>query len=136
MIEVYTDGSGTSMDKAGGWGFVIIIDGEKVHEDNGHLEKATNNVAELTAAVMGLEYVDQNLNTNDEIVLVSDSQLVLGYANGSFKIKALHLTQLYNRLRILYKKLNAETRWVKGHSGDIYNEECDKLAKAARLLKE
>ncbi len=132
MIEIYTDGSGTTADKPCGWAFVVVKDGEKVHEQNGSLPKGTNNVAELTAAVKGLAYAALNYR-DEEVILVSDSQLVLGYASGGYKIKALHLADLYCKLRKLYNYLEADGRWVKGHSGDEYNELCDKLAKSARL---
>lgn len=134
MIEVYTDGSGTTSDKPCGWAFVIVEDGEKVFEDSGYLEKGTNNVAELTAAVKGLAYVTLNKKGHD-VILVSDSKLVLNYANGTYRIKAMHLTDLYCKLRRLYKHLKADGRWVKGHSGDEHNERCDELAKSARLLE-
>ena len=53
-IEVYSDGSATTADKAGGWGSVIVIDGALHKELSGHLESATNNDAELEAAIQGL----------------------------------------------------------------------------------
>lgn len=133
MIEIYTDGSGTVGDKPCGWGYVIVEDGEKVFEDCGSLPKGTNNVAELTAAVKGLAYAALYKKGHDKYVLVSDSQLVLNYADGNYRIKAMHLTDLYCKLRRLYNHLNAEGRWVKGHSGDEHNERCDELAKTARL---
>ncbi len=133
-IEVYTDGSATTRDLPGGWAFVVLVDGTKTHEASGHLSKATNNVAEITAAIEGLSYVAgmQGLVGSDEIVLVSDSQLVLKYATGEYKCKAFHLAPLFIKLRNLHGQLNLKTRWVKGHSGDTYNEQCDKLAKSAR----
>ena len=132
MIEVYTDGSGTTANTPCGWGFVIVKDGEKIHEQSGSLPKGTNNVAELTAAVKGLAYVVLN-HKDEDVVLVSDSQLVLGYASGNYRLKAMHLTELYCKLRRLYNHLGADGRWVKGHSGDEHNERCDELAKTARL---
>ena len=138
MIEVFCDGSGNTFDSDGGYGFRVLLEGNVVHEGSGYLQKATNNVAEVTAAIRGLEWVKTaRLNSilpqdAGEVVLVSDSQLALGYASGRYQCKALHLTQLYIELRQLYKELDASVRWVKGHSGDINNDACDKLAKAAR----
>jgi ribonuclease HI len=141
-IEVYADGSGNTFDSDGGFGFRILIDNSVYKEGSGYLPKATNNVAEITAAIAGLEELkrcissDPIFSTSDiSITLVCDSQLVLGYASGKYKCKALHLTQLYVKLRQLYKELNCETRWVRGHSGEEHNEACDKLAKAARNEK-
>ena len=134
MIEIYTDGSGTTATKPCGWAFVIVQDGVAIHEQCGSLPKGTNNVAELTAAIKGLAYaIVQGYHTKHEITLVSDSQLVLGYADGSYKIKALHLASLYVKLKKLYTYSKATGRWVKGHTGNTNNERCDKLAKSARL---
>jgi ribonuclease HI len=133
-IEVFTDGSATTADKPGGWAFVILVDGVKYQEGFGHLAKATNNVAELTAGVEGLRHVagDPFLCSAEEITLISDSQLVLHFADNTWQCKKFHLVSLTIELRKLYSSLKANTRWVKGHSGDPNNERCDELAKAAR----
>lgn len=139
LIEVYSDGSGNTFDSDGGYGWRLVVDGTLISEGNGYLPSATNNVAEITAAIKGLEAATQYLyaqplqsQTPPKVVLVADSQLVLGYANGSYKCKALHLTTLYIQLRKVFKAAGADTRWVKGHSGNEHNEKCDQLAKAAR----
>lgn len=142
LVEVYSDGSGNTFDSDGGYGWRLVINGVLVGEGNGYLSSATNNVAELTAAIKGLEAATTYIHNlplqpsvTPKVVLVADSQLVLGYANGSYKCKALHLTTLYIQLRKVFKAIGADTRWVKGHAGDEHNEGCDKLAKAARLGK-
>jgi ribonuclease HI len=139
LIEVYSDGSGTTGDLPGGYGYVVCVNGIKVAEGSGHLPKATNNVAELTAAISGLEYaashdlagVDGSCS-DINVVLVSDSQLVLGYASGAYQCRKPHLLPLMLQLRKVYRQLGATTRWVKGHNGDPNNERCDVLAKSAR----
>ncbi len=138
-IEIYSDGSGNTFNSDGGYGAVIVVDGVMIKELSGYLTKATNNVAELTAAIQGLKYADayiQAVKLKDyEVTLISDSQLTLGYANGKYLCKALHLGKLNIEIKGLYNKLNANTRWVKGHSGDKYNERCDVLAGDARSTK-
>lgn len=142
-IEVYTDGSATTADKPGGWAYVIVVEGQKQSEGSGHLPKATNNVAEITAAIEGLKAASlyaANANGNAgrapgstyDIELVSDSQLVLRYATGEYQCRKYHLIPLYIQLKKHFQAAKATTRWVRGHSGDTYNEQCDKLAKAAR----
>lgn len=131
MTEIYTDGSATTHDQPGGWSFIVVVNGVKVHSASGGIQNATNNIAELTAAVEGLKYAAAN-NLTTPLILVADSQLVLHFADGTWNCKKLHLALLANTLNKLFKQLNASTRWVKGHNGDKFNEECDVLAKAER----
>lgn len=139
LIEVYSDGSGNTFDSDGGYGWRLVVDGTMLAEGNGYLAKATNNVAEITAAIEGLRYAAAYVQQPSvqqsgphSVVLVADSQLVLGYATGAYQCKALHLTALYIELKKAFKAVGATTRWVRGHSGDEHNEGCDQLAKAAR----
>lgn len=147
-LEVYSDGSATSDDLPGGYGWVLVVDGVKVSEGSGHMPNASNNDAELEAAIQGLasafryvnsqfravslEEMDQPLIFHN-VTLVSDSQIILNWANGTWRFKQEDKIQKYNNLTKLMRLLSADTRWVKGHSGEIFNERCDRLANAARL---
>jgi len=139
LIEVYSDGSGNTMASDGGFGWRIVVDNVLLEEGSGYLPRATNNVAEITAAIEGLKRASaiilQNGWTIAEVVLVSDSQLVLGYASGKWRCKAEHLKPLCRDLQQVYNQVDGDTRWVRGHSGDTHNEGCDKLAKAGRESK-
>ena len=99
---------------------------------------APYNDAELIAAIKGLEYaVELVISAGDmefehEVTLCSDSQLVLGWANGDYRFKQEEKMTLYLDLIRLVKKLGVTTRWVRGHNGDLWNERCDELANLAR----
>ena len=139
-IEVYSDGSATVATKPGGYGWVICFDGIKKSEGSGHMELASNNDAEMEGAIQGLAHVLQMRNNGfllieaHEVWLVSDSQLILGWADGSYKFKQASKKIKYDQLRWLVAKLNVKTRHVFGHTGDEHNERCDKLANIARKL--
>lgn len=139
LIEVYSDGSGNTLASDGGYGWRIVIDGAFHEEGSGYIPQATNNIAEITAAIEGLtrtsSIIQQNGWTMSKVVLISDSQLVLGYASGKWRCKAEHLKPLCQRLQFIYNCVDAETRWVRGHNGDEHNEAVDKLAGAARKNK-
>jgi len=133
MISVYTDGSSHAKGgQPGGWAYFIVSDGVPLNCNAGNNQSTTNNVMELTAAIEGLQFV-KNLTGQKSwqpvrVELVSDSEYVLGIASGAFEpVKNLELAY---RLQSLVKALGAKTRWVRGHSGDIFNEGCDTLAKA------
>ncbi len=139
-IEVYSDGSAQTAATAGGWGAVIVIDGEVRKELSGYSESATNNDMELAGAVHGLEYVWNSimngeipvLSSADTVTLISDSEIILNWANGKYKFKQADKLPQYERLRASVKTLNVKTKWVRGHSGDRFNERCDRLANLAR----
>jgi ribonuclease HI len=162
-IEVYTDGSATVATKPGGYGWVMVVDGAKHSEGNGHMEKASNNDAEMEAAIQGLvavykfilekqckhpgcedgviyEDVDGPKHSASacpglhgwQVFLVSDSQLILGWADGGYKFKQLDKMDKYHQLKGLVARMKVKTRWVRGHSGDEHNERCDKLANEGR----
>lgn len=143
-IEVYSDGSATSDCKPGGYGWVMVKDGVKHSEGNGHMDRASNNDAELEAAIQGLIAVFkvlpmhtlENGGTQPRVELVSDSQLVLGWADGTYRFKQAAKMDKFNALRALVQRMGVTTRWVRGHMGDEHNERCDKLANEARTGKE
>lgn len=134
-IEVFSDGSATIAAKPGGYGWVLVLDGTKHSEGNGHLEKSTNNDAEMEAAIYGLIAAQKYVLVNPgdyEVILCSDSQITLGWANGTYKFKQEAKYKRFEILKELMVRLKAKTRWVRGHSGDLHNERCDKLATLGR----
>lgn len=141
-IEVYSDGSATTKDKPGGYGWVMVIDGIKYSEGKGHMPGASNNDAEMEAAIQGLAAVLKHVNLSCfptgpySVTLVSDSQLILGWASGVYRFKQQDKYAKYKQLEFLVNRLSAKTRHVKGHSGDEHNERCDKLANLGRTQKE
>ena len=143
-IEIYTDGSATTKDKPGGWAWVLVVDGEKHSEGSGYLSHATNNDAELEAAIQGLialkGFIDTPCSPEEFIkaqplikTLVSDSEIVLGWITGAYRFRQLDKIDKFKELQLLVKLLEVKTRWIEGHTGHIYNERCDQLAKEARL---
>ena len=132
MISVYADGSSTGRsNKPGGWSYIIVKDGLVLTEDHGGDAKTTNNRMELLGAIEGLRALIQHQTIPPEAVeLVSDSQYTLGMASGEYHPKKN--IDLATELRRLAIKTDAKTRWVRGHSKDAYNEQCDTLAKQGK----
>ncbi len=137
-INVYSDGSGTVATKSAGYGYVVVVDGVKRYEGSGHLEFGTNNDAELQGAIEGLDSIHYNFELEDltDVWLVSDSEIVLGWADGTRAFRQEDKMSKYQQLRNLMAEFKVKTCWVPGHAGEIYNERCDKLANAARLKKD
>lgn len=140
-IELYTDGSATTNETPGGYGWVIVIDGIKHSEGSGHMVNASNNDAELEAAVQGLTKINEVFYQCDDplcfptdtVTLVADSQLVLGWASGKYRFRQLNKLDKFKQFQLLINLLEVKTRWVEGHTGHVHNERCDELANEARL---
>lgn len=93
-----------------------------------YLGNATNQQAEIAAACIGLE----SLNEPCKVTVMSDSRYVIQTMLGKFRKK----TNLdwWKRLEEASKKQTIEWEWVKGHSGHEIHEIADKTARAIAAL--
>lgn len=123
MLIIYTDGSCLSNPGgAGGWAICIIEENGIEFILSGGEKSTTNNRMELKAIIEALSCVPNN----GECVIYTDSQLCINCATGKWKRKAnLDLWEEYN---IVSQGKMISFEWVKGHSGNKYNEIVDKLA--------
>lgn len=137
-IIVYTDGGCSGNPGPGGWGIVVIANGE-ARQLSGGEKNTTNNRMELTAAISALSVIQNTPSFNGKKIIVNiDSQYV---KNGitvwikSWKQKGWKTADkkpvknqdLWQQLDVLNSNLNVEWNWVKGHAGIEYNEICDQL---------
>jgi len=108
---------------AGAW--LTDGDGTTVAEIAEGLGETTNNVAEYTAAILGLERAAE-LGART-VVLRSDSQLLVHQLNGRYRVKTEHLQPLYRRVRALAAGFDRVTF---EHVPREANVEADRLANA------
>ena len=136
-IKIFTDGACRGNPGPGGYGSIIRVQG-KDKELRGSAKNTTNNIMELTAAVVALK----QLKEPSEVELTSDSQYLVkgmtewikgwirkGWVTASkqpVKNKDIwvELNQLNNTHKITWL-------WVRGHTGHAENERCDQLANMA-----
>lgn len=141
-VTIYTDGGADPNPGAGGWGAVLIL-GEQIEELSGGEEHTTNNRMELTAALRALEALKQPC----QIEFYTDSQYL---KNGitqwmakwvlrdwrDSKDEPVQNVDLWQALREAIQAHDITWKWVRGHTGDKYNERADQLATAARPKRE
>ena len=122
MNRIYTDGSCIGNPGKGGWAFILINqDNEEIHISDCDMN-TTNNRMEMKAVVEGLKF----LSEKESCIIYSDSKLVINCATNKWKRKSnLDLWKEYDK--VSYNK-NIEFIWVKGHSGNEYNELVDEMA--------
>jgi len=122
-IHVWTDGGASPNPGPAGIGVVIVNNGEQ-RELSEYLGHGTNNIAELTAILRGLEEVADRTRP---VLVYTDSGYSIGLLAKNHKAKLNQ--ELVAKLRDLTRQFR-DLRFVKvlGHSGVALNERCDQLA--------
>jgi len=138
QVTIYTDGGADPNPGTGGWAAVLIdpLSG-KHREISGGEPRTTNNRMELTAAIRALEALKQPC----KVRLVTDSlylrkgvtQWLPGWIARGWRRKdgELQNEDLWRRLSELIRLHEIRWDWTKGHAGDRWNEQADKLATQA-----
>lgn len=136
-LRIYTDGACRGNPGPGGWG-VVFLYGKHEKHFKGYDPKTTNNRMELQAAIFALSHLKERC----DVTLVTDSQYVrLGItqwlANWKAKgwktaaKKPVKNQDLWIALDALSNTQQVHWQWVKGHNGDVHNEQADLLANQA-----
>lgn len=131
MVVVYADGSckPTNPGPAGA-GFVVIEDGKVTNEVGIFLGDGTNNIAEISALKYALKFLKSKNMNDEEILIKTDSQYVIGIFSKAWKAKA-NIELIEETKIILSDFSNISFEWVKGHSKEKYNDLVDLAAKKA-----
>ncbi len=125
-LIIYTDGASRNNPGEAGAGVFIMQDDEPVARIARYLGTATNNVAEYTAAIIGLEHAVK-LEVS-RVKLFADSELLVKQLNGQYRVKNEGLKPLYNRAKELIAKIGSvEVQYIPR----AQNREADALANKA-----
>ena len=135
-INIYTDGACSGNPGIGGWGVVIQKKNSKLIYLNGGSLKTTNNQMELTAAIEALKYFTDssiiNLFTDSKYVKDGIQSWIANWKKNGWKTaskKPVKNKELWLELDSEIARHNINWKWVKGHTGDTYNEKADFLAR-------
>lgn len=104
---VYSDGGSRGNPGLAASAFVVFDnDGNELHRASQFLGIATNNIAEYTAVLSAMQWLDEDnvLSADNEIVFNMDSQLVARQLSGIYKIKSPDLMPLAVKIKTLQKR--------------------------------
>ena len=122
-----TDGGARGNPGPAGAGAVLYdIAGEVIGEAKQYLGTATNNVAEYTAIILGLEMAIEKGVT--ELEAKMDSELAVKQLNGEYKVKNQELAKLFLKIHELRPKFSSITFT---HVRRERNKHADKLVNMA-----
>ena len=136
-FEIYTDGS--CKDGRGSWAYLIVQGKTILRKDFGRCDKTSSHRMEFQAAIEAMK----NLPPNSKAVLYSDFKVLIETVNrwipewsendwlkenglpcpNSDQVKGLHHWNEQHQI---------QWRWIRAHSGVVYNEYCDQLCLMAR----
>ena len=134
-LEIYTDGACLGNPGPGGWA-ALIIDNNQEKILSGNNEMTTNNRMELLAVIKALETINHHL----EITIYTDSKYVINgitswiknWKTNDWKSSSktpVKNIDLWKILDVNSQKQNIKWVWVKGHSGNTYNDKVDEIAR-------
>jgi len=126
-VKLYTDGGARGNPGPAAYGFVLERpDGTVVASHGEKIGIATNNVAEYSALIAGLQKaIELGLSV---VEVVSDSQLMVKQMTGEYKVKNEALYDLWEEAGRLARKLpSVSYTWVRRE----HNELADKLLNEA-----
>lgn len=138
IIEIYTDGGcAPSNPGPGACAYAIVDNNMLIRSESFRFPESTNNIMELTAVIKALEYCIRHHKDHD-LYLYTDSQYVQkGMTEWGIKWKEKRWRNSSGRLVAnkeyweqileLQSKLKITPQWVRGHSGNPWNEFVDRL---------
>lgn len=155
MYFIYTDGACSkngSKDAIASWGYIVVNEQDQpIHSANGGAPGKTNQWGELSGAIHACKFAQKTLPITDEnftnFIIYTDSAYIINCekngwyinwcANGwrNAKKEPVANRELWEELIPFFDNPYFEFRKVKGHNGNKWNEEVDKLAVSWRLSK-
>jgi ribonuclease HI len=135
-INIYTNGAcpGNHMsENKGGYGAIITRRGNKMLEISGGYRNTTNQRMELKATIESLKAIDPSypvtVYSNSEYLIKGITEWMPKWIrkakiekNGDLWMELYKIVESFHDIQFMH---------IKGHNGNIYNEEADRLATMA-----
>jgi len=137
IATIYCDGSFNRQSGIGTYGAVVHLKG-KTHEISEAYENVRSSArAEMLGMIRSIEVFGPK---SDRIKIYSDAKYIIDGINIHWQkwVKAGTVDELVNKdlwltIQGLIKRYTIEWFWIKGHSGNPFNERADFLAKEAAV---
>lgn len=137
MWYAYTDGSCLkNPDGEGGWSFIIFTPSGSPIKCSGYSPSTTNQRMEIMAVLQALKFVP----ADTPVTVYSDSKYVCCAVESWIHNwvakdwtksdgKPVLNKELWMIMYQLMQTHDVTMKWVKGHASNIFNNECDKMAR-------
>ncbi len=129
-FRLFVDGACRGNPGPASYAFVLYRGDQILERGGGYLGQATNNIAEYTALIKGLEAALEK-GIQGPLEIYSDSQLLVRQMEGTYRVKQPHLKALHSQALSLLKRFPLARIF---HVERARNREADRLAN--RVLDE
>jgi ribonuclease HI len=142
ILTIYTDGGCSGNPGPGAWAYIVLAGG-RPYQAVESVASTTNNRMELQGVIAALEEVGRRPEwAGSELEIFTDSVYVqkgitewieVWERNGwrTRSREPVKNRELWQKLRWLSRDLKIHWRWLQGHAGIRWNEECDRLVRQA-----
>ena len=134
-VDIYTDGACSGNPGPGGWGALMLCNGEEKELCGGEVE-TTNNRMEMLAAVQAFQALKRptkvRLHTDSTYLKDGITKWINNWKRNGWRTaakKPVKNADLWQLLEEVMEPHDVEWHWVKGHSGHPENERADELAR-------
>ena len=125
-LTLYIDGAAKGNPGHAGIGVIICQEGEVIKNISTYIGTTTNNIAEYTALIYGLQ--EALIMKAETLTIYTDSQLLFRQLNGQYKVRNSNITNLFRQIQHL---LSGLPRVSIEHIPRQQNRGADKLATKA-----
>lgn len=128
-LTLHTDGGSRNNPGEAAIAYIIRNKGKEIYANHRAIGIATNNVAEYTALIDGLDYIYTYIQNNEvkSISVFSDSQLMVRQMLGNYKIKDATIKILAAKAKSVIQKIDKPVNFT--HILREKNSETDALVK-------
>lgn len=127
-LLIYTDGASRGNPGIAAAAFILVKDGKKIFEQCKYLGKQTNNQAEYQAIILALTKALEF--SEKDLILYSDSELVIKQLNGDYRVRQPHLKLLKRKIMnlkeeftsVTFSHISRDNIWIK--NADILCNRC------------
>ena len=137
-VKLITDGSCLGNPGPGGWACILRSNGHE-REMYGYAPHTTNNRMELMAAISALEALKRpcvvDMHTDSQYVREGITKYINNWKRNGWRTASKEPVKnqdLWQRLDAARNLHTVRWHWVKGHSGDQFNDRADELVREAR----
>ncbi len=133
-VTIYSDGGCHGNPGPGGWAAVLVY-GERTREISGGESATTNNRMELLAAIRALEALKEpcvvSFHTDSKYVKSGITEWLRKWKAAGWRARSRNPVKnidLWQALDLAASRHQIQWKWVRGHAGNKFNEQCDRLA--------